>query len=258
MTAFTFCKSCCVSASLSQSPTEAAGSHVPCFSSHLVIHLLSFPGQRGAYDREDEDRHPEGPGAPVRLLWVLGRRGTEPGSCHPPHLSHSPCAWPGEPRLGAASTALCASIGMRNATNTTPRSSCTTCTPRKAGACLTAGLTCWATCSRYNQLREWFPGPSRVPISIPCSSLGFLGGPRRERKRVSSCNAPRRCLPSCSSHSQHSGVENVLISPSWREDCGAETQAWHLGPGLSPHFLGGGPSLCHPVMSSWPIPSPTI
>lgn len=184
MTACAVCESCGGSASLPHPPTEAAGSHVLCFSSHLLTHLLSFPGQRGAHDREDEDRHPEGPGAPVRLLRVLGRQGTEPGSCHPPHLSHSTCAWPGEPGLGAASTALCASTGTRSATNTTPRSSCTTCTPRKAGACLTAGLTCWATCSRYNSevvpraqeySRAGFPSPS------PCS-LGILGGPRRERE----------------------------------------------------------------------------
>lgn len=140
----------------------------------------------------------------MRLLRVLGRQGTEPGSCHPPHRSHSTCAWPGEPGLGAASTALCASIGTRNATNTTPRSSCTTCTPRKAGACLTAGLTCWATCSRYNS-EGGSPAPAGFPSPSLCSSLGVLGGPRRERVCVSFMHALRRCLPGCSSHSQHSG-----------------------------------------------------
>lgn len=45
-------------------------------SAHLLVYHLSFPGQCGAYDREDENRHPEGPGAPVRLLWVMGRAST--------------------------------------------------------------------------------------------------------------------------------------------------------------------------------------
>ena len=35
-------------------------------------------GQRGAHDREDEDRHPEGPRAPVRLRAGLGRAGRVP------------------------------------------------------------------------------------------------------------------------------------------------------------------------------------
>lgn len=32
---------------------------------------VALAGQRGAHDGEDEDRHPEGPGAPVRLRWRL-------------------------------------------------------------------------------------------------------------------------------------------------------------------------------------------
>lgn len=38
--------------------------------------------------------------------------------------------------------------GTRSATSTTPQSSCTTSTPPRARACLTAGPTSWATCSR--------------------------------------------------------------------------------------------------------------
>lgn len=39
-----FFKSCGVLASLPRLPTEAAGSQLPCFLSHLLTHLLFFPG----------------------------------------------------------------------------------------------------------------------------------------------------------------------------------------------------------------------
>lgn len=119
---------------------------------------------------------------------MLGRQGTEPGSCHPPHLSHSTClAW-GTRTWGSLDHLVCLHRNEKCHEHYTTEFLYNLYSSEGRGVfdCRTNVLGHL----QQVQLRGWFPGPSRVPISIP---VFFSGGPRRtqERKRVCSSCMPR-------------------------------------------------------------------
>ena len=150
------------------------------------------------------------------------------GFCHSDAVVIKQRGWHG--CRGGTTLGLCVA-GTRAAARTTPPTSSTSSTPRRARACSTAGRTCWATCSRWGRHTVLSPDGRRKPQpsrSLPVASHLLVADGAATARACRLCSHRSTSLylemaRSCASSSLfgaeflHLGTLAIL---SWKTFCG--------------------------------------